>query len=170
MTDDPGAVIFNAMLHEFRFPEILRSCYPVGNGAIATETLGHTLFGMAYFGINKFSDFRVLNFKGLELLVGSYSIPGEYAARKLVNTVKQADFVGEGLQPPIIENLRLWEYDKRVIGNFKRQFIKVFKDKGIIDGKIVYVDGHFKPYWGDVEIPKGFSRIYGVMKGIYEFF
>ena len=34
----------------------------------------------------------------------------------------------------------------------------------------MYVDGHFKPYWGAVEIPKGFSRTYGVMKGIYEFF
>ncbi len=125
---------------------------------------------MAYFGINKFSDFRVLNFKGLELLVGSYSVPGEYAVRKLVNTIKQADFVGEGIQPSIIDNLRLWDYDERVIGNFRRQFIKIFKEKGIIDGKIVFVDGHFKPYWGAVEIPKGFSRTYGVMKGIYEFF
>lgn len=170
MTDDPGAIIFNALLHEFRFHEILSSCYPVEEGNISAVTIGNTLFGMAYFGINKFSDFRVLNFKGLELLVGSYSVPGEYAVRKLVNTIKQADCAGEGVQRSVIENLRLWVYDKRVIGTFRRQFIKAFKGKGVIDGKIVYVDGHFKPYWGAVEIPKGFSRTYGVMKGIYEFF
>jgi hypothetical protein len=58
--------------------------------------------------INKFSDFRVLNFKGLELLVGSYAVPGEYAVRKLVNTIREADFVGDGVQPSIVENLRLW--------------------------------------------------------------
>jgi hypothetical protein len=170
LTDDPGAIIFNAMLHEFHFPEILRSCYPVEDGAIATETLGKTLFGMAYFGINKFSDFRVLNFKGLELLVGAHSVPGEYAVRKLVNTIREADFVGDGVQPSIVEHLRLWEYDKRAIGSFKRQFIQVFKDKGIIEGKIVYGDGHFKPYWGDIRLSKGFLRTYGVIKGIYEFF
>lgn len=170
MTDDPGAIIFNAMLKEFRFHEILSSCYPVEEGNLSAVTIGNTLFGMAYFGINKFSDFRVLNFKGLELLVGSYSVPGEYTVRRLVNMIKQADFAGEGVQRSIIENLRLWKYDKRVIGTFRRQFIKIFKDKGIIDGKIVFVDGHFKPYWGAVEIPKGFSRTHGVMKGIYEFF
>jgi hypothetical protein len=108
--------------------------------------------------INKFSDFRVLNFKGLELLVGAYSVPGEYAVRKLVNTIREADFVGDGVQPSIVENLRLWEYDKRAIGSFKRQFIQVFKDKGIIEGKIVYGDGHFKPYWGDIRLSKGFLR------------
>lgn len=32
-----------------------------------------------------------------------------------------------------IKNLRLWEYDKRVIGSFRRQFIKVFKEKGLIE-------------------------------------
>jgi hypothetical protein len=57
LTDDPGAIIFNAMLHEFRFPDILRSCYPVEKGDISTATIGNTLFGMVYFGINKFSDF-----------------------------------------------------------------------------------------------------------------
>jgi hypothetical protein len=36
--------------------------------------------------------------------------------------------------------------DKRAIGSFKRQFIQVFTDKGIREGKMVYVDGHFKPY------------------------
>lgn len=101
MTDDPGAIIFNALLYEFDYPEILRSCYPVEEGNVSTVTIGNTLFGMTYFGINKFSDFRVLNFKGLELLVGSYSVPGEYAVRKLVNTIKRADFVGEGVQPSI---------------------------------------------------------------------
>jgi hypothetical protein len=36
---------------------------------------------------------------------------------------------------------------------------------------VVYVDGHFKPYWGNVNIPKGFSRMLNKpMKGIYEFF
>jgi hypothetical protein len=170
LTDDPGAIIFNAMLHEFRFPDILHSCYPVEEGNISTPTIGNTLFGMVYFGINKFSDFRVLNFNGLELLVGSYSVPGEYTVRKLLDTIKQVDFTGEGMQLSVIENLRLWECDKRVIGTFRRQFIKVFKEKGLIDGKIVFVDGHFKPYLGAVEIPNGFSRTYGVMKGIYEFF
>jgi hypothetical protein len=82
----------------------------------------------------------------LELLVGSYSVPGVYAVRKLVNLIKEADFASEGVQHSVIENLRLWDYDKRVIGSLRRQFIKIFKDKGIIDGKIVYVDGHFKPY------------------------
>ena len=40
---------------------------------------------MIYFGANKFDDFRVMNFKGLELLIGSYTVPGERTVRKLVN-------------------------------------------------------------------------------------
>jgi hypothetical protein len=35
---------------------------------------------------------------------------------------------------------------------------------------LFYVDGHFKPYWGDIRLAKGFSRTYSVIKGIYEFF
>jgi hypothetical protein len=116
--------------------------------------------------------FNVMNFKGLELLIGTYSVHGERTVRKLVNVIREADAVtGVGIHPSMIDRLRESECDTRVVGEFRRRFIEVYHEFGIIDGIIVYVDGHFKPYWGNVSIPKGFSTLLNKpMKGIYEFF
>ena len=76
LIDDPGAILINVMLREFKFYEILQACYPVKPGTIPTEAVGNMPFSMTYFGANKFNDFRVMNFKGLELLIGTYSVPG----------------------------------------------------------------------------------------------
>jgi len=160
------------MLREFQFHEILEACYPIKPGNIPAEVVGNMLFSMIYFGANKFDDFRVMNFKGLELLIGSYTVPGERTVRKLVNGIRGADAVtGAGIHPSIIDRLSESECDTRVVGEFRRRFIEVYHELGIIDGMIVYVDGHFKPYWGNVNIPKGFSTLLNKpMKGIYEFF
>ncbi len=172
LTDDPGAILFNVMLREFKFHEILEACYPIKPGNTPVETVGNMLFSMIYFGANKFDDFRVMNFKGLELLIGTYSVPGERTVRKLVNGVMMADVVtGAGMHPSIIDRLIESECDMRAVGEFRRRFIKVYHELGIVDCMVVYVDGHFKPYWGNVNIPKGFSRMLNKpMKGIYEFF
>jgi len=172
LTDDPGAILFNVMLREFKFHEILQACYPVKPSNIPAEAVGNMLFSMIYFGANKFDDFRVMNFKGLELLIGTYSVPGERTVRKLVNVIRGADAVtGVGIHPSMIDRLRESECDTRVVGEFRRRLIEVYHEFGIIDGMIVYVDGHFKPYWGNVNIPKGFSTLLNKpMKGIYEFF
>ncbi|MCD6456095.1 MAG: hypothetical protein J7K81_04830 [Methanophagales archaeon] len=160
------------MLREFQFHEILEACYPIKPGNIPAEVVGNMLFSMIYFGANKFDDFRVMNFKGLELLIGSYTVPGERTVRKLVNGIRGADAVtGASIHPSIIDRLSESECDTRVVGEFRRLFIEVYHELGIIDGMIVYVDGHFKPYWGNVNIPKGFSILLNKpMKGIYEFF
>jgi len=172
LTDDPGAILFNVMLREFKFHEILQACYPVKPGNIPAEAIGNMLFSMIYFGANKFDDFRVMNFKGLELLIGTYLVPGERTVRKLVNAIRGADAVtGVGIHPSMIDRLRESECDTRVVGEFRRRFIEVYHEFGIIGGMIVYVDGHFKPYWGNVNVPKGFSTLLNKpMKGIYEFF
>lgn len=100
------------------------------------------------------------NFKGLELLSGTYSVPGERTIRKLVNAIRKADAVtGAGIHLSIIDRLIESECDMRTVGEFRRRFIEVYHNLGIIDGMVVYVDGHFKPYWGNLNIPKGFSTI-----------
>jgi len=49
-----------------------------------------------------------LNFKGLELRIGSYSVPGERKVRKLVNAVRMAGVVtGAGIHPSIIDRLTM---------------------------------------------------------------
>jgi len=128
LTDDPGAILFNVMLREFKFHEILEACYPIKPGNTPAETAGNMLFSMICFGANKFDDFRVMNFKGLELLIGTYSVPGERTVRKLVNAVRMADIVtGAGIHPSIIDRLIDSECDMMAVGEFRRRFNKPMK-------------------------------------------
>lgn len=112
------------------------------------EELCLTLFYFDVFGFRSVENFKTVYPEEYGLLIGKLSSPSIVTLRRFLHKVREL------------------KKGEELIEEFTKQYLKM----GLANCIVVYIDGHFLPYWGIEIIRKGFHTIRDMpMKGSYNF-
>ena len=144
-----GGLLFAPLLARYNFvPTLSRVITIATHEGYSLEELGLTLFYLDVFGFRSLEDFKRAYPEELGLLMGRAQSPSLFTLRRFLHKVRKLG-KGEGL-----------------IDEFALAYLK----SGLAAWGVMYIDGHFLPYYGLYPISKGWHGVRQIpMKGSYHF-
>ena len=144
-----GGLLFAPLLTRYNFLPTLRRviAIPTHEG-YSLEELGLTLFYLDVFGFRSLEDFKRAYAEEFGVLMGRTQSPSLFTLRRFLHKVRK---LGRG---------------EALIDEFALSYLK----SGLAAWGVMYIDGHFLPYYGLYPISKGWHGVRQVpMKGSYNF-
>jgi transposase len=144
-----GGLLFAPLLARYNFLPTLRRviAIPTHEG-YSLEELGLTLFYLDVFGFRSMEDFKRAYPEEFGLLMGRTQSPSLFTLRRFLHQVRK---LGKG---------------EVLIEEFALAYLK----SGLAAWGVMYIDGHFLPYYGLYPISKGWHGVRQIpMKGSYNF-
>jgi hypothetical protein len=144
-----GGLLFAPLLARYDFlPTLSRVITIPTHEGYSLEELGLTLFYLDVFGFRSMEDFKRAYPEEFGLLMGRAQSPSLFTLRRFLHKVRKLG-KGEGL-----------------IDEFALTYLK----SGLAAWGVMYIDGHFLPYYGLYPISKGWHGVRQIpMKGSYNF-
>lgn len=144
-----GGLLFAPLLKRGSFLPVLRSVIniPTCHG-YSLEELCLTLFYFDVFGFQSMEDFKRAYADEFGLLIGRSKSPSHFTLRRFLHEVRR---LGKS---------------EELIDEFAGGYLK----DGLASWGVIYIDGHFLPYYGVYPITKGWHGVRKIpMKGSYNF-
>lgn len=144
-----GGLLLTPLLARYRFLPMLSQVITIAtHEGYSLEELGLTLFYLDLFGFRSLEDFKRAYPEELGVLVGRAQSPSLFTLRRFLHRVRQ---LGKG---------------EALIDAFAQSYLQ----SGLAQWGVMYIDGHFMPYYGLHPITKGWHGVRQVaMKGSYNF-
>ena len=144
-----GGLLFAPLLERYNFLPTLRRVITIPtHEGYRLEELGLTLFYLDVFGFRSLEDFKRAYAEEFGVLMGRAQSPSLFTLRRFLHQVKK---LGRG---------EAW------IDEFALTYLK----SGLAAWGVMYIDGHFLPYYGLYPITKGWHGVRQMpMKGSYNF-
>lgn len=144
-----GGVLFVSLLEQYCFLPTLKRVIniPTYEG-YSLEELCLTLLYFDVFGFRSMEDFKTVYPEEFGMLIGRSYGPSLYTLRRFLHKVRKLD------------------KSEMLIDEFAFTYLKT----GIAKWGVLYIDGHFLPYYGIYPISKGWHGVRRIpMKGSYNF-
>jgi transposase len=144
-----GGLLLAPLLARYDFLSILRRtiAIPTYEG-FSLDELALTLFYLDVFGFRSMEDFKRAYPEEFGVLVGRSQSPSLFTLRRFLHKVRK---LGKG---------------EALIDEFAVSYLK----SGLAQWGVMYIDGHFMPYYGVHPISKGWHGVRQIpMKGSYNF-
>ena len=144
-----GGLLFAPLLARYDFlPTLSRVITIATHEGYGLEELGLTLFYLDVFGFRSLEDFKRAYPEEFGLLMGRTQSPSLFTLRRFLHKVRK---LGQG---------------EALIDEFALAYLK----SGLAAWGVMYIDGHFLPYYGVYPISKGWHGVRQMpMKGSYNF-
>ena len=144
-----GGLLFAPLLARYDFmPTLSRVIAMATHEGYSLEELGLTLFYMDVFGFRSLEDFKRAYGEEFGVLLGRTQSPSLFTLRRFLHKVRK---LGKG---------------EALIEEFALAYLK----SGLAAWGVMYIDGHFMPYYGLYPIRKGWHGVRQIpMKGSYNF-
>ena len=144
-----GGLLFIPLLEHYSFLSTLKRVIDIPTyEGYSLEELCITLLYLDVFGFRSLEDFKRAYPEEFGLLIGRSYSPSLYTLRRFLHKVRQL-YKGE-----------------KLIDEFALTYLKT----GIAKWGVLYIDGHFLPYYGMYPITKGWHGVRKIpMKGSYNF-
>jgi transposase len=144
-----GGLLFAPLLARYNFLPTLRRVITIPtHEGYRLEELGLTLFYLDVFGFRSLEDFKRAYAEEFGVLMGRAQSPSLFTLRRFLHQVKK---LGKG---------------EALIDEFALTYLK----SGLAAWGVMYIDGHFLPYYGLYPITKGWHGVRQMpMKGCYNF-
>jgi transposase len=144
-----GGLLFAPLLARYDFLPTLRRVITIPtHEGYSLEELGLTLFYLDMFGFRSLEDFKRAYSEEFGVLMGRTQSPSLFTLRRFLHKVRK---LGKG---------------EALIDEFALTYLK----SGLAAWGVMYIDGHFLPYYGLYPISKGWHGVRQMpMKGSYNF-
>jgi transposase len=144
-----GGLLFAPLLERYQFLPTLRQVITIPTyEGYRLEELGLTLFYLDLFGFRSMEDFKRAYPEEFGLLVGRGQSPSLFTLRRFLHKVRK---LGRG---------------EALIEAFAAHYLR----SGLAAWDVLYIDGHFVPYYGVTPISKGWHGVRQMpLKGSYHF-
>jgi transposase len=144
-----GGLLFAPLLTRYNFvPTLSRIITLATHEGYSLEELGLTLFYLDVFGFRSLEDFKRAYSEEFGVLMGRTQSPSLFTLRRFLHKVRK---LGKG---------------EALIDEFALACLK----SGLAAWGVMYIDGHFLPYYGLYPISKGWHGVRQMpMKGSYNF-
>jgi len=144
-----GGLLISPLLEQYSFFSTLKRVIDITTyEGYSLEELCITLFYFDIFGFRSMEDFKRVYPEEFGLLIGRSYSPSLYTLRRFLHKVRELD------------------KSEKLIDEFALRYIKT----GIAKWGVLYIDGHFLPYYGIYPITKGWHGVRKIpMKGSYNF-
>jgi transposase len=144
-----GGLLFAPLLARYDFlPTLSRVITIPTHEGYSLEELGLTLFYLDVFGFRSLEDFKRAYAEEFGVLMGRTQSPSLFTLRRFLHKVRK---LGKG---------------EALIDEFALTYLK----SGLAAWGVMYIDGHFLPYYGLYPISKGWHGVRQMpMKGSYNF-
>jgi len=144
-----GGLLFAPLLARYNFLPTLRRVITIStHEGYSLDELGLTLFYLDLFGFRSMEDFKRAYPEEFGLLMGRAQSPSLFTLRRFLHKVRK---LGKG---------------EALIDEFALACLK----SGLAAWGVMYIDGHFLPYYGLYPISKGWHGVRQMpMKGSYNF-
>jgi hypothetical protein len=144
-----GGLLFAPLLQHYSFLPTLKRVIDIPTyEGYSLEELCITLFYFDIFGFRSMEDFKRVYPEEFGLLIGRSNSPSLFTLRRFLHKVREL------------------EKSENLIDEFSLTYLK----SGIAKWGVLYIDGHFLPYYGMYPITKGWHGVRRIpMKGSYNF-
>jgi len=144
-----GGLLFAPLIEQYSFlPTLTRVIDIATHEGYSLEELCTTLFYFDVFGFRSLEDFKRVYPEEFGLLIGRSFSPSLFTLRRFLHKVRELD------------------QGEKLIDEFALMYLKL----GIANWGVLYIDGHFLPYYGIYPITKGWHGVRKIpMKGSYNF-
>lgn len=144
-----GGLLFVPMIERYNFISTIKKVIDIEtHEGYSLEELCLTLFYFDIFGFRSIENFKTVYPEEFGLLVGKLSSPSIFTLRRFLHKVRELN-KGEKLM---------------------EEFVKEYLRKGLVRWGVLYIDGHFLPYYGIYLISMGWHGVRKIpMKGSYNF-
>ena len=144
-----GGLLFAPLLEKYSFLPTLRRIIDIETyEGYSLEELCLTLFYLDGFGFRSMEDFKRVYPEEFGLLIGRAYSPSRFTLRRFLHKVRKL------------------KKSEQLIEEFAYEYLK----SGIARWGVLYIDGHFLPYYGMYPITKGWHGVRQIaMKGSYNF-
>ncbi len=144
-----GGLLLTPLLARYHFLSILRRTIAIATyEGYSLEELALTLFYLDVFGFRSMEDFKRAYPEEFGVLVGRAQSPSLFTLRRFLHKVRK---LGKG---------------EALIDEFAVSYLQ----SGLATWGVMYIDGHFMPYYGVHPISKGWHGVRQIpMKGSYNF-
>lgn len=144
-----GGLLFAPLLARYDFvPTLSRIITTATHEGYSLEELGLTLFYLDVFGFRSLEDFKRAYAEEFGVLMGRTQSPSLFTLRRFLHKMRK---LGQG---------------EALIDEFALAYLKT----GLATWGVMYIDGHFLPYYGLYPISKGWHGVRQMpMKGSYNF-
>ena len=144
-----GGLLFAPLLDHYCFLPTLKRVIDIATyEGYSLEELCITLFYFDVFGFRSMEDFKRVYPEEFGLLIGRSYSPSLFTLRRFLHKVRQL------------------EKSEKLIDEFALSYLET----GIAKWGVLYIDGHFLPYYGMYPITKGWHGVRKIpMKGSYNF-
>jgi transposase len=144
-----GGLLFAPLMEQYSFLPTLKRVIDIPTyEGYSLEELCLTLFYFDVFSFRSMEDFKRVYPEEFGLLIGRSYSPSLYTLRRFLHKVRETD------------------KSEKLIDEFALIYLK----SGIAKWGVLYIDGHFLPYYGVYPITKGWHGVRKIpMKGSYNF-
>ncbi len=144
-----GGLLLAPLLRKYEYLETVRGVFDVeAQEGYSLEEFSLTLFHFDLFGFRSMEDFKRAYAEEFGLLLGRVQSPSIFSLRRFLHKI------------------RAFGKSEELIDVFGRGYLK----HGFAKWGVMYIDGHFMPYYGVFPIHKGWHGVRQMpMKGSYNF-
>jgi transposase len=152
-----GGLLFAPLMEQYAFiPTLKRVIDFATYEGYSFEELCTTLFYLDVFGFRSLEDFKRVYPEEFGLLIGRSTSPSLFTLRRFLHKVRELNKS---------EELILNKSEELI-----DEFALMYLNSGIAKWGVLYIDGHFLPYYGIYPITKGWHGVRKIpMKGSYNF-
>lgn len=144
-----GGLLFAPLLEQYSFLSMIKRVIDLETQeGYSLDELCLTLFNFDLFRFHSMEDFKTVYPEEFGILIGKSFSPSIRTLRRFLHKVRQ-----EGKAEDLID-----------------EFAKEYLRKGLAEWGVLYIDGHFLPYYGVYSISMGWHGVRKIpMKGSYNF-
>lgn len=144
-----GGLLLTALIEKCSFLQILKRVVDIPHHeGYSLEGMCLTLLYLDVFGFRSIEDYKKAYAEEFGVLIGRATSPSPYSVRRFLHRVRA---LGKSEQ---------------LIDEFASEYLR----SGIAEWGVMYIDGHFMPYYGFMPIVKGWHAVRQKgMKGSYNF-
>ncbi|MHC4140010.1 MAG: putative transposase, partial [Planctomycetota bacterium] len=144
-----GGLLFAPLIEQYSFLPTLKRAIDIATyEGYSLEELCTTLFYLDVFGFRSLEDFKRVYPEEFGLLIGRSFSPSLFTLRRFLHRIRE---LNQG---------------EKLIDEFALMYLKL----GVATWGVLYIDGHFLPYYGIYPITKGWHGVRKIpMKGSYNF-
>jgi hypothetical protein len=144
-----GGLLFTPFMKQYSFLPTLKRVIDIATyEGYSFEELCTTLFYLDVFGFRSLEDFKRVYPEEFGLLIGRSTSPSLFTLRRFLHKVRELNKSEELID----------------------EFALMYLNSGIAKWGVLYIDGHFLPYYGIYPITKGWHGVRKIpMKGSYNF-
>ena len=144
-----GGLLFVSLLQKYKFTSTIKKIVNIETtGGYSIEELIQTLFYFDIFGFRSIENFKTVYAEEFGILIGKLRSPSIFTLRRFLQDVSEL------------------EAGEKLIEEFAVEYLR----EGIAKWGIMYLDGHFLPYYGIYPVKMGWYTIrQKPFKGSYNF-